>query len=237
MLLSGVTTVSAGSIAAVFETLQKSMSINNNDTVYFDLGSSVISGTHTDIPISFATDDTVYAFDFAIKYDYTTVEFDSLIVPGGNLQYLYYYNYSDSTLRFTSNSLSQLPQGSTLLYIRFNTYGMQLCPGSFEWTQAWLNGDICTSKLNGCTPVGISEYPSKKPFHLFPNPAVNYVDVAAPFEGNITVITSEGKQVFTQQVSEGENRIRFPESLSSGFYLVVLSGTGQREQSRLMIVK
>jgi len=237
LLVYSITSVSAEGLAAVDETNQKIMLVNSNDTVYFDLGNSIISGSYTDIPISFAADDTVYAFDFAIKYDYTIVEFDSLIVTGSNLQYLYYYNYSDSTLRFTSNSLTQLPQGTPVLYLRFNTYGIQLCPGSFDESQAWLNGDVCTSKLKGCTPVGISEYLSLKTFKLFPNPAVSYVEIVAPFDGNLNLINTEGKQVFAQHVAEGENIIRLPEQLRAGCYFVLLSGTGQAEKSRLVIVK
>ncbi len=144
--------------------------INNLDTIYFDLSQAVYGIGFVDFPVFFNSDDTIYAVDFAFRYNSSAVEYDSIIPVNTSLSYSQYLNPADSTFRFTSFSLTRIPDNSQVVMIRMNLVGGTgaVLVTDLYAIEAYLNGSTCsyrvidgaTAGINAATTPSISAYPN-----------------------------------------------------------------------------
>jgi hypothetical protein len=107
--------------------------IDLNDTIFIDVSNAIVGAGFIDYPVYINSDDPIQAMDFQFFFNNTEFTFESInnvagidqvlgnvapdIASGGFLEF-----------RFTSNDLTTAyPNGSVLIYIRFNTASTEPC--------------------------------------------------------------------------------------------------------------
>ncbi|HMT30178.1 MAG TPA: T9SS type A sorting domain-containing protein [Bacteroidia bacterium] len=173
---------------------QVSSSIDTSDTVVFDLYKANIIGNQIEFPVTFHSDDYVYAMDFELKYNNQNIEFDTLINLTNGLNYLYYLNPNDSTLRFTSYRLGQMQNDSTVILLRFSSFTGNLCTNDLNSIKGYLNGDQCSHKVTDCdTTTTFTQIPNPaSQIEIYPIPAADKLFINAMENCQIEIIDSKG---------------------------------------------
>ncbi len=155
------------------------LTIDQFDTTIFDISQAVYAGSYVEFPVYFNSDDFIYAFDFSFKYNQLNFLFDTIIDMTTYLLDNSYYNPNDSTIRFTSSSLTPIANNTPLVKIRFDTLSGQMCSNDINTILDYLNGQQWGSvKVIDCIALGISE--NKKDdnlFTVFPNPSDGMINV------------------------------------------------------------
>ncbi|HNP47504.1 MAG TPA: T9SS type A sorting domain-containing protein [Bacteroidia bacterium] len=195
--------------------------VDQSDTVIFDLSQSVINGNEIEFPVYFHSDDIVNALDFSFRFNQLNFSYDSIINLTHYLQVYSFYNTNDSTLRFTSNSLSAIGNDTPLVMLRFISTGGQLCSGDLNTINAYLNGDPCSFKLVSCVIAGLNEtMGSEDQINIFPNPTNDRITIECPDASTVQICDLNGKAVLnTEFISEATPLHMNLESLSNGIYL------------------
>src|SRR5687767_8623128 len=81
--------------------------INHLDSVIFDLSRASLMATYIDIPVCIKSDDAVFSFDFALKFNLTKMSYATMIelLPSDpTFVSAAYFNSSDLFLRSTNSS-------------------------------------------------------------------------------------------------------------------------------------
>jgi hypothetical protein len=138
ILLSLLFLISAGTFA---------QSIDENDTVIFDLSGASCTGNFFQVPVSFKSDDTIYALDFSMKYDESKITFNAIVSQLPSVNASAYYNPVDSTLRMTSFSMSEMPHDTPVVSLYFNMLAYPVTESDFNNIITYLNGDVCSYKV------------------------------------------------------------------------------------------
>lgn len=132
--------------------------IDQYDSVVFDLSQAVVANGYVEFPVYFKTDDVIYALDFSLKYNQNKYLYDTIIDMTTYLLDNSFYNQFDSTIRFTSSSLTPIPNLTPLVKVRFDTLTTSLmCFGDIYTMKGYLNGDQCSIKLIDCNVLSVSE--------------------------------------------------------------------------------
>ena len=121
--------------------------IDAGDTVIFDLSHASCIGNEFLIPVSFKSDDNVYAIDFSMKYDQAKITFSSIDNPLPSVNASAYYDPLDSTLRMTSFSMDEIPQDTPVVSLKFNMTSYPVTASDFNTVIVYLNGDVCSYKF------------------------------------------------------------------------------------------
>ncbi len=133
------------------------ITINQFDTVVFDLSKVVTAGSYISIPVSVLSDDDIHGLDFSLQFNESILTFDSIIDQTTYLDQLSHFAPDDHTLRFGSNSTTFYEKNKTLVYIRFLfTSVCNLKTVDFFNIKAYLNGYACSFKLTNAlqyTPI------------------------------------------------------------------------------------
>lgn len=169
--------------------------IGTADSVIFNLAAAYQLSSFVDVPVFIRSSSAIYSLDFAIRYDEQSVNFDSLIVLNGTLQYLYYYNQQDSTLRFTSSNPTPLLNDSSLVILRFQVFSSPMCSNDIQYSIALLNGDLCSDYVSNCIISGNPETEEEKNHVLFPNPARDFININTKEPGYFQLFDIEGKSL------------------------------------------
>jgi hypothetical protein len=209
----------------------KALVIDHGDTLIFDYSQAIINGNQIDIPVSFHSDDTIYALDFAVKFDHNNLTFDSVINATNYIQATYFYNTSDSTLRFTSNSLHQYAVDSPLVFVRFTMLNGTITGTDINNSLALLNGDTCASLIIDSLTLGVGSINSTGEIHIFPNPANEFFIVNTDFS-KLDILDMNGRTVYT---NPGPEKIIQTAFLSNGFYVCRFYQDGQTNDKILVI--
>jgi hypothetical protein len=186
--------------------LPDSFFIDQDDSVKFNIPDGLINGNIIDVPVSISSDDTIYSVDFAIRYKFQNIEFDSIINLTPGLQYLYHLSPVDSVFRFTSNRLTPVPNDSTLLMIRFRTFTGQICAFDLDSLISYLNGEPCEAIASGCLITSQHEIENPELSDLlFPNPATSRIQFRADIrQGLLLVMNTQGVSVLKKFLSGPE---------------------------------
>ncbi len=158
------------SIGECSENHQKTQTVPG-DSVYFDLSHAYQVAPTVDMQIRFCSDSIIHSLDFALRYNDQSVTFDTLFVPLPTIQYLYYYNPIDSTLRFTSNSMNPYPADSVIGVVRFLVQSGPMCSGDIFDQESFLNGNACNNLVTDCVINGQTDPEEKLNARFYPNPA------------------------------------------------------------------
>ncbi|MFM7901987.1 MAG: cohesin domain-containing protein, partial [Bacteroidota bacterium] len=154
------------------------LTIDQFDTIFFDLSAAALVGSTVEFPVYYKSDDQVVALDFNFKYNHNKLDYDTIVKLANYLDVLSFYNTNDSTVRLTSytNTLFY-PNDSVLFKVKFTVLQPgPLCNGDIFAVNSLLNGDICTSGIVDCTS-GLSENSWLNEVTVFPNPATEFVEL------------------------------------------------------------
>ncbi|MBL0341814.1 MAG: hypothetical protein IPP71_13295 [Bacteroidetes bacterium] len=112
-----------------------------------------------------------------MKYNNQNVEFDTLINVTNGLNYLYYLNPNDSTLRFTSYRLGQMQNDSAVVWLRFSSLSGYVCVNDLNSLTGYLNGDQCSYKVTDCDTISTqaANIQGKDAIAMYPNPANQFL--------------------------------------------------------------
>ncbi len=122
--------------------------IDQYDSVFFDLSQAACSATLAQFPVFIKSDDPVYALDFSLKFDVAKMAYHSIIVHQGYLMASANYNSADSTLRFTSSSMTPIGSLVPLVSVRFTMLnGGQINASDINFRTSLLNGTSCSRRI------------------------------------------------------------------------------------------
>lgn len=215
------------------------LTIDQFDTVFFDLSAATVVGNTVEFPVYYRSDDQVVALDFNFKYNHNKLDYDTIVKTANYLDVLSFYNANDSTVRLTSytNTLFY-PNDSILFKVKFTVLQPgPLCNGDIYAVNSLLNGDVCTSGIIDCTS-GLNETEWFNKVTLFPNPACSFVEVSGlPNGSSYQLYDAVGGKV--HPLSEIKNSsggsILDMSGLPSGVYNLVLRKGN--DTGRLPIIK
>lgn len=210
------------------------VAVDSADKVVFDLSQAFISGNYLDVPCFISSDDSITSMDFAFRYDLTKLTYDSLIDQTTYLLPLAYYNTSDSTLRFTSSSLSNYKINSTLVFVRFKILSTGISTSDFFAEKAYLNGKPAGIKIIGTYKVSVFELNSSSGLKIYPNPANQEVNIESKEKLNLQLFDIAGHLVI-REISSSQKTILNTGSLPAGFYTLKLNAEKSSALKKIII--
>lgn len=214
---------------------QGSFVINNLDSVVFDIEQSNVSGGYVEFPVSFLSDDSIYALDFSFKYNQLNFLYDSTINLTAGLTMLANYNSNDSTVRVTSYSLQTIPNDSPVVKLRFQVLAGTFCDTDMNTVKGYLNGDFCSKKLVNCNATGINESEFEKSVAIFPNPSTGKIFIKIPGYGASLAVTDLfGKEALRQALTNNLQRLDFS-ALAKGIYFLSIKQNEKYLVKKLLI--
>lgn len=171
--------------------------IDQGDTVFYDLYAASVIGSTVEFPVYYRSDDQVVALDFNFKYNHNKLDFDTILKLANYLDVLSFYNSNDSTVRLTSytNTLFY-PNDSLLFKVRFTVLQPgALCSGDIYAVNSLLNGDVCSSGIIDCTS-GLMESDWLKDVSIYPNPTNDVVElIGLPIEATLELHDALGNSI------------------------------------------
>ncbi len=120
--------------------------INDADTLVFDLANGTQSTGMIEIPVYIASDDIINSIDFTMVFNNDRIVFNSINVHKTYLS-SFYNSINDSTLLFTANSLQDIENNVELFSISFELLNEDIEASDIESIIAYLNGGICGKKI------------------------------------------------------------------------------------------
>lgn len=210
--------------------------IDQNDTIVFDLANGFAGAGYIEFPVYFISDDTINAVDFAFRFNQALYTYDTIYSNIASLSYSEYLNPGDSTLRFTSFSIPVLTDYDPVAWVRFLTSSNIILSGDFNNVEAYLNGDLCSYRFTDGTTLGAMELLPASPV-IYPNPSGTIVTIGVATEGNLLITDAMGRQVFYHQVRFTEKTIPVDVSeFSAGWYTVTITDRAGRYSCDKMLV-
>ncbi len=212
-------------------------SIDQLDSVLFDLSQAVFTSNSVEIPVSVLSNDTIFALDFSFQYNHNNLLYDSIIDLTSYMISSSFYNTVDSTVRFTSYGTQSYGIGTSLVSIKFNLLNGMVGVNDLFSLTAYLNGDPCSIKLNGSLPAIVYENGSiNSQIDLYPSPANSSIQVKSPFDGIISIVDLNGQVVITSlNILKDQEALIDIRSLSNGSYWVLFSNEGYLSVKKLMV--
>ncbi len=205
------------------------------DSIVFNIASAYQINSVVDVPVFIKSNDTIFAIDFSMQYNDQKVVFDSIIPVLNNLQYLYFLNPGDSTLRLTSYCPDGIPEDSVILIIRFQVASGPMCSGEIYNLNTWMNGNVCSNEIIDCIVSGIEEQ-EEIILEIFPNPATDYISINSQFNGTVTIFDLNAKKMGESiQVEEGKILYAPVANLPSGLYILNYTSAKITSNIRLVI--
>ncbi|GDX52208.1 hypothetical protein LBMAG27_12550 [Bacteroidota bacterium] len=204
--------------------------IDAQDTVVFDIAHADSGVGFVEFPVYFLSGDTINALDFSFKYNQANFSYDTILKLASYLSITSNYNMTDSTVYFTSFSITSFANNTPLVKIRFTILSGQFCKDDLNNVLVYLNGDVCSVKITECihAPNGIYEAENKNSsIEFYPNPSEGLTQMRfnAVRNQSYDLIVSDvnGKMVYKQSANAvaGENEMNLHlDFLSKGVYLV-----------------
>jgi hypothetical protein len=211
--------------SAVDNNLLKVSTIDNLDTVVFDMFNSNVIGNKVSFPIKFfSDDDPIFALDFSFKFNQLKLVYDTTInLKPAIFSSLGYYNPTDSTVRFTSSGLSSVtyPDTIDIAIVRFTVLSGTLTPSDLKTIKAFLNGDPCSNKVTPYSTVGISDVAiNKNEVILFPNPTQSILKIKSSQTANFELMDLNGRSILKNEVLAGQIHELDLSTFSKGIYMM-----------------
>jgi hypothetical protein len=203
---------------SIFQNL--SFTINEYDTVVFDLLNSNFNSDYFEFPITVLSDDSIYSLDFSFEFNNNNYIFDTLYPLISPLQYLSHFNESDLRFRFTSNSLSQYPTSSPIVFVGFSILDFSFCELNIFQPIAYLNGEPCSVLINPCPePTLLKKANISKA--AYPNPVIDELFLEQPPGSKVTITDNVGKIVY-ERLNDIKSASIKMDNLLQGLYFVSL---------------
>jgi Secretion system C-terminal sorting domain/Cohesin domain len=219
----------------------KVSTIDNSDTVVYDLFNSNLVGNKVTFPVKFFSDDTViFALDFSFKYNQVKLKFDTVInLKPGIFSSLSFYNTSDSTVRFTSSglSLASFPDSIEIAAIRFTVLSGTLSASDLNTVKSFLNGDLCSSKVRTYSTVGLQDVnKDAAQLSVFPNPTNNEFNIVNKSDATAQLLDLNGKQIVSPlKVFANQTTSMDVSQLAKGIYMLKVFNNNSITTTKVVI--
>lgn len=237
LLLLFLISVAGGYVSAGAEVNK----INAQDTIVFDLSKVTYADEYASVPVYILSDDTVNAVDFSFRFNEGNLYYDSTITLAANLSALYFFNPSDNTYRFTSNSFIPIESNKTLLQIRFiMLFGKrEIYPADFNTIKGYLNGDLCSVKVINGILTGVRQAAlNKETSSIYPNPASTLLVVDVAEKSTIQLFDIHGKQVIAPTVVSANQKHEIStENIANGIFLMKITSENFDSVKQVVISK
>ncbi len=198
------------------------------DQVVFDLAHATTNGNVIEIPVSIQSLENVNSLDFALTLN-NGVTFNSIVNNANDLEVVSHFNAADNTLRLTSNSLTSLTDGKSLVSIRLNA--SQITASDLSSVAAYLNGDQVAARITGSDL-------STDAISLYPNPSTGLFNVIVSENATVEVMNMEGRQVMKSiNVNANEKTEINIQTLAEGVYLVKAFNNNFTSVKRIVVKK
>jgi hypothetical protein len=184
-----------------YEYQNQMMQIDSADTVFFNFDQVTVNAGIASFPISIVTDDTIYALDFSFRYNVNAVSCDTIIELTSYIESDYYYNSTDSTLRYTSYSLQPYSVDTALMQVNFNLMGASVSDINLFNVEAYLNGSACPASVIPFT-TSIKEHQNKL-IRVYPNPAIDHIFINSADNVVLSLFNANGQEIKKQKVTSG----------------------------------
>lgn len=196
--------------------------IDAQDTVVFDISRATIVGNTVEFPVYIHTNDSVNALDFSFKFNEAGFTYDTILNLTTYLQAYSFYNTSDSTVRFTSNTLHTIAIDTPLVMLRFTSLSGQLCSSDLNTIDAYLNGDVCSNEVITCVISGVAEAThGNQIVSIYPNPANTVLNVTSSEKCSLQLITVSGSRLILDTEVEADQSAHIPlQVIPKGIYLM-----------------
>ncbi len=210
--------------------------IDNLDSVVFNLSQAVDSLNYIWFPVSILSDDSIYSLDFSFKYNHNKLVFDSIIDRTNYIEFLSFYNGTDSTVRFTCNSLRKYTNDTVLVFVRFISLGGPIVDSDLNTIDVYLNGTHCSLKFISSLFNGMNEI-NNHSLSFYPNPANDLLYLEADRKCSLRIVDIKGRIVEElKEINCGTNVINI-QNLEEGFYVLILNSGEKDFSERILIVK
>jgi hypothetical protein len=197
--------------------------INPNDKVVFDLSSATIHGKYIDVPVFISSSDAINSLDFALQYNESDLSYDSILNNTSYLKPLAYYNTSDKTLRFTSNSTQTYGTNTPLISVRFSILSSGVTKADLFSVKAYLNGDSSAALVTDIT-TGIQHLDAGQSAVVYPNPAKDLLNVLVSEKSVLQLMDMSGKQVLAETMANANEQQTIDiQSVANGVYILKIS--------------
>lgn len=210
-------------VAVSGNTSNQLLTINNLDSVVFDLSQAEDTLNYVFFPVSILSDDSIYALDFSFKFNHNKLVFDSIIDLTNYIQFLSFYNGADSTVRFTCNSLQRYTNDTALVLVRFITLGGPIINSDINTIDVYLNGTSCSLKFVSSLIDEVDELKEDLyKINYYPNPANEVLHINS--DRNISIQISDMNGRILKEVSDinsGLNEIDL-QNIKSGIYFLII---------------
>jgi hypothetical protein len=125
-----------------------------NGTIYLNLDQANAGEGYIDIPISFASPDSIVAIDFSLKFNESVLTYQSIVNPVPYLtDVLAFFSPDDRKLRFTSNSKFYYKINTKIASIRFTVLSGIVTNSDFSELTGYLNGDHVNMEVRGTSTL------------------------------------------------------------------------------------
>ncbi len=197
--------------------------INNLDSVVFDLSLAVDTLNYVYFPVSILSDDSIYSLDFSFKYNNTKLIFDSIIDMTNYIQFLSYYNGADSTVRFTCNSLQRYTNDTALVWVRFITLGGPIIDSDLNTIDVYLNGMPCSLKFISSLideTAELKNSPAKIIYYL--NAVQDIMNIHSNQKASVLIYDLNGKLVYGNSEMIPGNLEIATGKMENGIYFLII---------------
>lgn len=209
-------------------------SIDLLDTIYFEIDHAEYSGGKMLIPISIHSDDTIYALDFELRFNYQRLQYDTIYDPSGRIQPFVFLNPADSVLRLTSYSVNPYKKDTTVFILRFNVLSLPVLPGDIYQVYGYLNGDSCSIGQPPVVFTSVNQLVRSSDATVYPNPFSDEFFIRSESAGVFTVYSINGKVVYSGLLQQGVNKINSSD-WEGGFYFLKYNDGDRKETVKLIV--
>lgn len=195
-----------------------------SDKVVFDMTKTRIENGYMDVPVSFESAEKIHAIDFALQFDNSKLEFNTIVNHNNDLQVLANMSAIDNTLRFTSNSLVAVAENSTPVSVRFAIKSDEITADDLTAVSAFLNGERTGAEVKGAQ---LTADFSGVMVNVFPNPAHEVVNVSVSEDASVQLLDITGKQILVEKnILAGDVHQLDVRTLAKGVYVLKVFNKG-----------
>ena len=200
--------------------------IDQFDTIIFDMSLATTSGSYVEFPVYIKSDDSIFSFDFAFKYDHNHLAFDTILDLTNYMQSLSYYNQFDSTVRFTSNSFQQFTIDTPLVSVRFYWITGNIQASYLYQVAGYLNGEPCSIRLFDSLTTGLTDWriENEPDLTIYPNPAIDALYFQSSIDGKAQILDLNANLIGNEYSIRSKCRNSIvTRNMDSGHYLLRIS--------------
>lgn len=210
-------------------------SINNLDSVLFDLSQAVYSSNRVEFPVYFNSDDTINAVDFAFRFNQSNLTLDTIINISSGLQSTYFLNPGDSVLRFSSYNLSRIPNLTDVAIVRFLINTGSISITDFYDFDVFLNGFRCSWRVfDGTNDIAITN--NTHLYSVYPVPATSRINLFSSIPSAYMLTDNQGRLLFRGDLTRGNVEVLEISRLDAGVYFVSFLNTLPTQTRRILVI-